>query len=828
MGRKIGSHNKHKKEKPVKEKKKRGRPTKQSQHQKQNQVVNVTINSDGGDNDKKKKNKFQDAIQSIPNMIFNPSLSIPQGYPITRPDTNPPLYDISNLIPDYNNRLNQPQPTPPIRPVDVQPTQPNPTPNQPIKPIDIQPNQPNQPTPTRNPQPIQLNPQTDQSHPIPTELMIDSNISNPIHNKHTQHKQAVQEIKPQVPTNTKKTKFNDMEGLGVKIPIQNIGAIAGTIASGGAYGAAVAAGEALVTGGLTGLAASGESIFGATIGGGIASGVNSALGGTGEAGHIISGIAGGIAGRTAVTRTRTRVRPRNTEIEPLVGRGNRLGGPQNGESRLTANIQEEITQAPGEITQSRNPFTLAKKNLKFVKEQISKPYTPSETIAKARPPGTSTTDYNKQQFPPVPQLHEPIQRENILTHEDIIYKDFQQEQKQLQRKYLEDIKGGHTNPDIATLRDLTESGAHWESNPLSRSKKVILARENEPNTKMMDNIKQIIREEDGIRAEAANKIKAAVKRNENKNGIQSVKSILNKRIAARKTEIQDELKDIFETDNKVKNAATKIQSVVKGHKARNIIKMQKESNAAIEQIKLEDNAVNTLKNAIRTKIINKKVSGIILKARERKAANILQGAVKGHQARKEAINNLIDKSEKTQATITLQNALKGHQARKELGNKINTMTRQKQIKNMQNEIMAQGAVNDMVDNAVNQSAARTIQTATRGYNARNELGNRINAAEQTQAKNTLSSAIKSRKARQELTTKQQQFNPIDYQDALRANKKTYQNQILDYTTRRPQPIKETQAKKLKYATKRVNSISKLTEKRKQPGRPPGRPPAPNI
>ncbi len=40
---------------------------------------------------------------------------------------------------------------------------------------------------------------------------------------------------------------------------------------------------------------------------------------------------------------------------------------------------------------------------------------------------------------------------------------------------------------------------------------------------------------------------------------------------------------------------------------------------------------------------------------------------------------------------------------------------------MQNKIMAQGAVNDMVDNAVNQSAARTTQTATRGHNARNEV-----------------------------------------------------------------------------------------------------------
>ncbi len=47
-------------------------------------------------------------MQSIPNMSSNPSLSIPQGYPITRSETNPPLYDVSNLIPDFDNRLNQP------------------------------------------------------------------------------------------------------------------------------------------------------------------------------------------------------------------------------------------------------------------------------------------------------------------------------------------------------------------------------------------------------------------------------------------------------------------------------------------------------------------------------------------------------------------------------------------------------------------------------------------------------------------------------------------------------------------------------------------------
>jgi hypothetical protein len=157
-----------------------------------------------------------------------------------------------------------------------------------------------------------------------------------------------------------------MEGLGIKIPIQNIGAIARTIASGGAYGGAIAAGEALVTGGLTGLAASGESILGATIGGGAASGVNSALGGTDEAGHIIIGIAGGIAGRTAVTQTRTRVRPRNTEIEPLVGRGNRLGG-EGERSRL---IDSEIQLANDPLTGEQTQWVLPNQSPGIIRQQI--------------------------------------------------------------------------------------------------------------------------------------------------------------------------------------------------------------------------------------------------------------------------------------------------------------------------------------------------------------------------------------------------------------------------------------------------------------------------
>ncbi len=94
----------------------------------------------------------------------------------------------------------------------------------------------------------------------------------------------------------------------------------------------------------------------------------------------------------------------------------------------------------------------------------------------------------------------------------------------------------------------------------------------------MDNIRQIIAEEDGIRAEAASKIKAALKRNKNKPGIDAVKSLLNERIAAKK--VQDELKDVFETEKKTRattklqtqkiedDAATTIASILRGHKGR--------------------------------------------------------------------------------------------------------------------------------------------------------------------------------------------------------------------------------------------------------------------
>ena len=157
------------------------------------------------------------------------------------------------------------------------------------------------------PQSIQV-PQV-QSHPIPPEIIMDK---LPIQSKKTQKKTIQKEIKPQAPPpeptplhnkykflndasslkiTQKKTKINDTEGLGARIPIENIGALAGNIGAAALSGGATVAGEALITGGVAGLMGAGEAILGATIGSGVATGISTALGNS-TAGHLISGVAG--------------------------------------------------------------------------------------------------------------------------------------------------------------------------------------------------------------------------------------------------------------------------------------------------------------------------------------------------------------------------------------------------------------------------------------------------------------------------------------------------------------------------------------------------------
>ena len=150
MSRTKGSHNKHKKEKPIKEKKKRGRPSKQHQKQYQHQTVNVNVNSDGGGSSQKSKLPAQ-----IPLNIFDPSLITPHYGINDRQPTNPMTDASTDVITPFlqamisNQKQNQqqiitpqPKPQPPIQPQQPIAIPPQPQP-QPI--IITQPKQPEKP-----------------------------------------------------------------------------------------------------------------------------------------------------------------------------------------------------------------------------------------------------------------------------------------------------------------------------------------------------------------------------------------------------------------------------------------------------------------------------------------------------------------------------------------------------------------------------------------------------------------------------------------------------------------------------------------------------------
>ena len=179
MGRKKGDKNKHHKEKPHKEKKQRGRPKgsiKQKQSQHQNVNVKVINNNGGGGGGGDKKITIPVPFQ-LPSTVYDPSLIQP-NYGINDRQPVNPLTDAStDLMTPFiqsmisNQIANRPtnQPTAgKIKEKDVTPVNPVIT-----KPIE---------------QPA-VNPQTDQSHPIkPDDVILDTDIQIPIHNKHTQNK----------------------------------------------------------------------------------------------------------------------------------------------------------------------------------------------------------------------------------------------------------------------------------------------------------------------------------------------------------------------------------------------------------------------------------------------------------------------------------------------------------------------------------------------------------------------------------------------------------------------------------------------------------------
>ena len=88
--------------------------------------------------------------------------------------------------------------------------------------------------------------------------------------------------------------------------------------------------------------------------------------------------------------------------------------------------------------------------------------------------------------------------------------------------------------------------------------------------------------------------------------------------------------------------------------------------------------------------------------------------------------------------------------------------------------------------------------------------------ERKSAANTLKSAWKGRKARQEIYDKAHNFNPEGYQELLRANLKKYKSVESEHRTRNTQP-----QEKLTKAARHISSIQSIIKKKSAAGRPSG-------
>ena len=135
---------------------------------------------------------------------------------------------------------------------------------------------------------------------------------------------------------------------------------------------------------------------------------------------------------------------------------------------------------------------------------------------------------------------------------------------------------------------------------------------------------------------------------------------------------------------RLNESATKIQKILRGKKAR----MQTEEKKYINQIskELDENMARTRNEEI------------------------------------ERLNELDQILRHDSAITQLQKYVRRNKVIKDIhDNTRQAKSRQATIDRMQNEIRAQGAVNDMIDNAVEHSNARRIQNQFRNHRAQNEL-----------------------------------------------------------------------------------------------------------
>jgi hypothetical protein len=305
------------------------------------------------------------------------------------------------------------------------------------------------------------------------------------------------------------------------------------------------AGEALLTGGTTGLMGAGDSIFGASVGSGVAAGASAAFGNS-TAGNIISGTLGGIAGRSAGRTIGNRIRNRNTTRQPEqqpLSNGQRLGGSRSGRSRLNPEIQETIDPSTGERTQWVVPEEgtmssirrAANKTMKHVSNTISNL---KDQIADA---GESVMGTIRRRGRPRSSVFPKSDNKLLEDVEGRMRWQDEMRQNEQNRNATNRIKAAFKRKkeeNTIGFKKIANENDQLEQQNATNRIKAAFKRKKEENT---IGFKKIANENDQLmetiqkeQNQAANKIKAFVKRNENINGAQAVKSLLSKRLAARK------------------------------------------------------------------------------------------------------------------------------------------------------------------------------------------------------------------------------------------------------------------------------------------------------
>lgn len=744
MSRTKGSLNKHKKEKPIKEKKKRGRPSKQHQHQKQNQKQIVNVNVNGGGSGGSKTTTIPVPFQ-LPSTIYDPSLITPYYGINDRQPVNPLTDAATDLMTPFIQSIISNQ----AQKVDRTPIPSNPKkPPQAISQDDVKPVNPVIPKPIEKYTP---NPQTDQSHPIPPEIIMDSNISSSIN--------LEKEIKPQMPKLPKPKKpINDPEGLGKTIPIQNIGALAGTIGAAALTGGATAAGEALLTGGTAGLMGAGESILGASIGSGVAAGASSALGNS-TAGHIVSGIAGGIAGRVAGARIANRLRNREAQgpqRQPLLN-GHRLGGSRSGRSRLNPDleIQETHDSSTGERTRWIIPPEEPMNSIRRAANRTMRNV--SSTVSNLR---DQISDVGESIMGTIRRRGRP--RSSVFPKSD--------------DKLLDEVQGRMRWEEEMRQNKQKRDAANRLTAALKRKKEEI-----ETGFKKIANENDQLQKQTDQRTKAASIIKAYAKRNENKKEIEAVKTLLSKRIADRKIKedtaskiTQKALDDAMnEIGNENAAAATTISSALRGHKGRRKHKLlsnypQQASRRVQDVSNMQPSTqMQTIPRTRTSRPTRYIPPHIDTPTQEQREASI-RALLRQVETTEEPLYGLSQSS--TKAATKIQKVIRGHQGRKEKIDRV--------LKNVSRE--------------------KKMEAAVKKYN---QIGDMM--AARNERPMVLGETAPSR----------------FIQSAARLRKKAFQSEISHVDTRVNLASKQEKEARIQRANLGIKRMDKIIEKKSQAGRP---------